>query len=113
MIRSRDVIFNERVMYKDRHNTTTNDSELSKTVYVEMDDVFGSPTDESPQSEESVKTSIRQPSDTPVHPTSVPVLRRSSQPHAPNMRYIYYMLLTDGGEPEDYDEACRTTNASK
>ena len=48
MIRSRNVIFNERVMYKDRHSTSTNDSGLSEPVYVEMDDVPGSPTDESP-----------------------------------------------------------------
>lgn len=26
--KTRDVIFNERVMYKDRHNTTANDSKL-------------------------------------------------------------------------------------
>lgn len=113
MVRSRDVIFNERVMYKDRHNTTTNDSGLSEPVYVEMDDVPGSPTDEIPQSEELAESSIRQPSDTPVHPTPVPELRRSSRLRVPNSRYINYMLLTDGGEPEDYDEACQTTDASK
>jgi len=107
------VIFNERAMYKDMHNTTTNVSGLSELVYVEMDDVPGSPTDESPKSEKLAESSIRQPSNTPVHPTPVPVLRRSSRPHAPNRRYIDYMLLTDGGEPEGYDEACQTTDASK
>ena len=88
MIRSRNVIFNERVMYKDRHSTSTNDSGLSEPVYVEMDDVPGSPTDESPQSEEFAESSIRQSSDTPVHPTLVPVLRRSSRPHAPNRLHV-------------------------
>jgi len=113
MVCSRDVIFNERVMYKDMHNTTTNDSGLSEPVYVEMDHVLGSPTDESAKSEELAESSIIQPSDTLVHPTPVPVLRRSSRPHAPNRRYIDYMLLTDGGELEDYDEACQTTDANK
>jgi hypothetical protein len=47
MIRSRDVIFNERVMYKGKHNTTTNNSELSEPVYAEVDDVPESPTVES------------------------------------------------------------------
>jgi len=77
MVRSRDVIFNESVMYKDMHNTTTNDSGLSEPLFVEMDDVLGSPTNESPQSKELAESSIRQPSDTPVHTTLVLVLRRS------------------------------------
>ena len=52
MIRSRDVIFNERVMYKDRHNTTTKDSDVRKPVYADLDDV-----PESPQSEELSESS--------------------------------------------------------
>ncbi|KAK2378762.1 putative mitochondrial protein [Trifolium repens] len=99
MIRSRDVIFNERVMYKDRHNTTTKDSDVREPDYAELDDV-----PESPQSEElSESSSGEQP----------PSLRRSSRPHVPNRRYMDYMLLTDGGEPEDYAEACQTPDASK
>ena len=46
-------------------------------------------------------------------PTPTPVLRKSSQPHLPNMRYMNYFLLTDGGEPECDDEACQTEVASK
>ena len=88
MVRSRDVIFNERVMYKDRLNTTTNNSGLSEPPYVEMDDVPGSPTDESPKSKKLAESSIRQPSDTPVHTSPVPVLRRSSRPHAPNRLHV-------------------------
>jgi hypothetical protein len=112
-IRSRDVIFNERVMYKDRHNTTTTDSKLSEPVFAEVDDVPESPTVESSQLEEPIESSDTQPSYTPEHHTPTPVLRRSSRPHVPNRRYIDYMLLTDGGEPEDYEEACQTTDASK
>lgn len=39
MIHIRDVIFNERVIYKDMHNTTTNDSKLNDPVYAEVDDI--------------------------------------------------------------------------
>nr|KYP56308.1 Serine/threonine-protein kinase HT1 [Cajanus cajan] len=42
-----------------------------------------------------------------------PELRRSSRVPVPNRRYMNYMLLTDGGEPEDYSEACQTRDASK
>ncbi|CAJ2639216.1 unnamed protein product [Trifolium pratense] len=78
---------------------------------LEVDDVPESPTVESSQLEEPIESSDTQPSYTPEHHTPTPVLRRSSRPHVPNRRYIDYMLLTDGGEPEDYEEACQTTDA--
>ncbi|CAJ2645710.1 unnamed protein product [Trifolium pratense] len=97
----------------DMHNTTTTDSKLSEPVFAEVDDVPESPTVESSQLEEPIESSDTQPSYTPEHHTPTPVLRRSSRPHVPNRRYIDYMLLTDGGEPEDYEEACQTTDISK
>ncbi|WVY98453.1 hypothetical protein V8G54_030604 [Vigna mungo] len=86
MIRSRDVIFNEKVMYKDRNNTCNNNSEQSRPVYVEMDDVPETPVIETPQ---------------------------SSRPHVPNRKYLNYILLTNEEEPENYEEACQMTDASK
>ncbi|GMY25340.1 F-box/RNI-like superfamily protein, partial [Fagus crenata] len=44
----------------------------------------------------------RSPASTPAH---TPILRRSSRPHVPNRRYLNYLLLTDEGELECYDEA--------
>jgi ATP-binding cassette subfamily B (MDR/TAP) protein 1 len=113
MIRSRDVVFNERVMYKDRHNTSTNGSKLNDPVYAEVDDIPESPIIENPQLEESTEQSSEQQYNASETCTLTFVLRRSSRPHVPNRRYMDYMLLTDGGEPEDYAEACQTTNASK
>lgn len=52
VIHSRDVIFNERVMYKDRHKIVVNNSEQDGPVYVEVDDVPDNPLIESPQLEE-------------------------------------------------------------
>ena len=66
-----------------------------------------------PQTENSIEESSEQQFDTSEPPTPTPVLRRSSRPHVPNRRYMDYMLLTDEGEPEDYIEACQTTDANK
>ncbi|KAL8549690.1 hypothetical protein ACS0TY_008509 [Phlomoides rotata] len=107
MIRSINVIFNERVMYKDRHNTVASDSERSGPVFVQVDDVSESPLNEiveDPQSEEST--------DTP-QPSPPKALRRSDRPHMPNQKYLNYLLLTDRGEPECFEEACQTADASK
>ena len=41
------------------------------------------------------------------------VVRRSTQTPIPNRKYLQYMLLTDAGEPECYDEAYQGEDASK
>ncbi|KAL8144163.1 hypothetical protein V2J09_017195 [Rumex salicifolius] len=82
MIHSRDVIFSERIVYKDRHKIEDDDAEKSVL-----------------------------PSGTPQ--VLAPALRISSRLHVHNRKYMNYLLLTDGGEPECYDEARQTTDASK
>ena len=58
VIRTRDVIFNERVMYKDRHKTDASDSVQSGPMFVDEDYVPDSTMTESivrePQQDESV-----------------------------------------------------------
>lgn len=100
-------------MYKDMHNATTNDSELSERVYVKMEDVTESPVVESPQLKESIKSNIREIFDTSGHFNDTCVLRMSFQPHVPNRRYLDYMLLTNGSEPKDYTKACKTKDTRK
>ena len=39
MIRNRDVIFNEKVIYKDRHKTDTSDLEQGGPVFAEAYDI--------------------------------------------------------------------------
>ena len=98
------MIFNERVMYKDMHKIDANDSEQNESVFADADDVPDSSATEpivtSPQPEELVGQSSTHHSDTSQPLTPTPVLRRSSRPHVPNRRYMNYMLLTDGEEPE-------------
>ncbi|RVW50266.1 Retrovirus-related Pol polyprotein from transposon TNT 1-94 [Vitis vinifera] len=81
IIRNRNVIFNEQVMYKDR----------------------GEEDKENVNSQVDLSTPIVE-------------VRRSSRNTRPPQRYspvLNYLLLTDGGEPECYDEALQDENSSK
>lgn len=115
VIRSRDVIFKEMVMYKDRHNTSN--SGRSETVFVDTNDLPDSPVMESyvasPQPEEAIEETNEQQPDGMQPSMPAPAPRRSSRPPLPNRRYMNYLLLTDGGEPECNDEACQTKDAIK
>ena len=46
VILSRDVIFDERVMYKDMHKIVASNSDLNEPVFVDADDVLDSPVTE-------------------------------------------------------------------
>ncbi|CAN1807780.1 Retrovirus-related Pol polyprotein from transposon TNT 1-94 [Linum perenne] len=111
VIRSRDVIFNEKVMYKDQDSSS---SRLSDPTYVNPDDILGDHVArEDSQAVESTEESGEESEETPQSQAPTPAPRRSSRPHIPNRRYLDYMLLTDGGEPECYAEACQAADASK
>ena len=113
IVRSRDVIFNEKLMYKDRDTTDSSNSAQRDPVYADMGDIPESgqteQTEESSQAEEPTPQISTQQTEA----LESPVPRRSSRPHVPNRRYLNYLLLTDGGEPECYDEACQVQDASK
>jgi hypothetical protein len=84
--RSRDVIFNENVMYKDRDTQSPSNSAQSDPMYVELDDIPESSVAqqvvESSQSEGLTPQDNTQRIDTPRFPASTPahtpILRRSS-----------------------------------
>ena len=117
VIRSRDVIFNERVMYKDKDALQSSGVTLGDPMYVDPDDIpdksIVQQANESPQLEEQTPQSSTQQIDPPQSPSPSPILRRSSRPLVPNRKYMNYLLLTDAGEPECYDEACQVEDASK
>ncbi|KAI5415637.1 hypothetical protein KIW84_040887 [Lathyrus oleraceus] len=100
-------------MYKDKQNTCVSNSDLSGPVYAEVDNVLESHIVDNPQLEETIEQGSEQQPGISEPPNPTPVLRRTSRTHVPNRRYMDYMLLTDEGEPEDYAEACQTTDASK
>ncbi|GAA0157279.1 hypothetical protein LIER_14582 [Lithospermum erythrorhizon] len=94
-------------MYKDRHKTDASDSAQSGPMFVD----YVPDTTMTKRLLEILNKKILL--DKLVRHSPTPVLRRSTSPHVPNKRYMNYLLLTDEGEPECYDEACLTTDASK
>ncbi|CAO2827530.1 unnamed protein product [Amaranthus hypochondriacus] len=119
IIRSRDVIFNERVMYKDRHKIESYDTNQKESTFIDEDYVPDNTMQEytiisTPQQEEqTVQGCTSQSNDIQQPSCPTPTLRRSTRPHVPNRKYMNYLLLTDDGEPEDYYEASQTRDASK
>ena len=115
IIRSRDVVFDESVMYKDRNassGSTTEDAESSEFMEVEdlPDVIVGEANFE--QVHEPVTEQVAEIE--PVAP--IQPLRRSTRTPKPNQKYVsslYYLLLTDSGEPESYAEAKQVHDANK
>ena len=119
IVRSRDVIFNEKVMYKDRRKIENYDTNQKESTFIDEDYVPDSTMQEytiisTPQLEEHIiQSSTSQSNDIQQLSSPTPTLRRSTRPHVPNRKHMNYLLLTDEGEPEDYHEASHTRYASK
>ena len=106
IIRSKDVIFNENVMYKDRSSTeaesSSSSTEAETKEFVEFEEISGNDVQISPEAVQ----------DEP----GTPALRRSSRIPKPIQRYspsLHYLLLSDSGEPECYDQAMQVEDSVK
>jgi len=99
------VIFNEKVMYKNRDTTYTRNLENNGPVYVEVDDVPETPIIDTPQPKESIENNNDQQIDTLEPSTPITALRRFSRPHKFNKKYLNYILLTGEWVSENYEEA--------
>ncbi|KAL5856639.1 hypothetical protein ACOSQ3_004097 [Xanthoceras sorbifolium] len=104
IIRSRDVIFNENLMHKDRSiaESSSSTTEAETKEFAEFEEISGSDVQISPE--------------TVQEEPSAPELRRSSRVPKPIQRYspsLHYLLLTDSGEPECYDEAMQVEDSVK
>ena len=91
IIRNRNVIFNEQVMYKDRSTVVSDVAKIDQ------------------KKSEFVNSQVDQS-------TPVAEVCKSSRNIRPPQRYslaLNYLLLTDGGEPDCYDEALQDENSSK
>ena len=100
IIRSRDVIFNEQVMYKDQLQEKK--QQKSDTEYISVDEITKNETPKAPENQDVQQ----QQQQVPHTPESV--VRRSTRESIPPERYspsLYYLLLTDGGEPEIHEKA--------
>jgi len=123
IIRSRNVIFNEKVLYKDRSSVETDmansDTSPQKSEFIRLEGL--------PDVTEQNKTqeSLQEDSSTSVPPTtqedaepSEPIIyaRRYSRTVKPPQRFtllLNYILLTDGGEPLSYEESLQDGNSSE
>uniref|UniRef100_A0A2N9IPG8 Integrase catalytic domain-containing protein n=1 Tax=Fagus sylvatica TaxID=28930 RepID=A0A2N9IPG8_FAGSY len=112
VIRSRNVIFNEQVMYKDRSSTKLDDVkvEQKKSEFVNLDEFSNNTMQNSGQEEkENANPQVEQC-------TPAITVCRSSRNIRPPQRFspsLFYILLTDGGEPESYDEALQIEDSIK
>ena len=112
IIRNRNVIFNEPVMYKDRSTVVPDVTEIDqkKSEFVNLDELTESTVQKrGEEDKENVDSQVNQG-------TSIAKVRRSSRTIRSPQHYspgLYYLLLIDGGEPEFYDKALLDENLSK
>ncbi|KAE8682957.1 AGC (cAMP-dependent, cGMP-dependent and protein kinase C) kinase family protein, putative isoform 1 [Hibiscus syriacus] len=104
IIRSRYVIFNENVMYKKRSTIESSRSniEAETNKFAEFEESSGNDVQISPEAVQEKPGTLE--------------LRRSSRIPKPTQRYspsLHYLLLTENGEPECYDEAIQVEDSVK
>lgn len=118
IIRSRNVIFNEKIMYKNKTSTVAEEVP-QESDFVRLDDVpevtvqCGDVSDG--ESGSSTPTPIIPQLD-PRPSTSTAAVRRSVRTIRPSQRFsptLNYILLTDGGEPQSYRETLQDEHSSK
>ncbi|XP_020262923.1 uncharacterized protein LOC109838908, partial [Asparagus officinalis] len=115
IIRSRNAIFNEEVMYKNRDSANDSQSSGSNTT-----DTGGSEymdLEELSDGGDKVNSNRRMEEAPPAETTTQGVeLKRSSRIPKPNLRYLsslVYLLLTDSEEPECYEKAIQVSESQQ
>ena len=112
IIKSRNVIFNEQVMYKDKSIVVPDVIEIDqkKSEFVNLDELIENTFRKGGEEDkENVNSQVDQS-------TPVAEVRRSSRIIRPPQRYsltLNYLLLNDGGELQCDDEALQDVNLSK
>lgn len=93
------MVFNEHVIYKDKLEASSSDN--SESSMIELDISNSSGSKEIQNEEEVLEEEPRTPP--PINLLSIPAReRRPPDRYSPSN---YYLLLTDGGEPECYAKA--------
>ena len=112
IIKSRNVIFNEHVMYKDMSTIVPDVTEINqnKSEFVNLDDLIESTVQKmSKEDKKNVNSQVNQ--STPV--VEVPRSSRNIRPLQHYSPALNYFLLIDGGKLECYDEVLQDKNSSK
>ena len=103
IIRSRDVVFNKNVMYKDQLQGKKEEKE--NIEYTVLDEIKENEIPKAPENQEQQQV--------PETPATV---RRSTRLSRPPERFspsLYYLLMTDSGEPECFEEAMHEETRNK
>ena len=103
IIRSRDVVFNEKVMYKDQ--LQGNKEEKENTEYTVLDEIKENEVPKAPKNQEQQQV--------PETPATVRRSTRLSRPPEQFSPSLYYLLMTDSGEPECFEEAMQVETRKK
>ena len=106
-----DVTFDENVLYKDKENINL---KTTKQVGVELEWQENSPSDVTAKAQGTPDPFVDEPDVEQVTPQQV--LRRSSRIIRAPDRYspsLHYLLLTDEGELESFDETLQVENSTK
>lgn len=118
IIRSRNVIFNEKIVYKDKSSTVV-EAAPQESEFVRLDDLPEATVQcrdvSDGESGSDAPTSIIPQSD-PEPSTPTVAVRRSVRTIRPPERFsptLNYILLTDDGEPQSYKETLQDENSSK
>ena len=111
ILRHYDVTFDENVLYKNKEKIN---SKTTKQVGVELEWQENSPSDVTTEAQETLDPIAEELDVEQVTPEQV--LRRSSKTIRASDRYspsLHYLLLTDEGEPEFFDEALQVEDSTK
>ena len=113
IIRSIDVIFNEKVLYKNQLQEKKKENENKE--YAVLDEI--TEKIKVPENNNNQQPQQQQPPQQQQAPqTPESGVRRSTRISRPPERYspsLYYLLLTDSGEPECYEEAMQVESRKK
>ncbi|KAG6737243.1 hypothetical protein POTOM_058756 [Populus tomentosa] len=121
IIRSRNVIFNEKVMYKDRSSVETemvdSDTSPQRSEFIRLEGLPDVTKQNNNQESLQGDSSTSMPTTTQEDAEPIePAVRRSSRTIKPPQRFtllLNYILLTDGGEPLTYEKSLQDGNSSK
>eukprot|EP00253_Pinus_taeda_P027437 PITA_27437 len=103
IISSRDVIFNKKVLYKDQMQEKKQEKENRE--YTVLDEITkkvmvpGNHNNQQPEQQPQQQQALQTPK------SGVRISTRISRPLERYSPSLYYVLLTDSGEPECYEEA--------
>ena len=112
IIRSRNVIFNEQVMYKYRSTVVPDVTKIDqkKSKFVDLDELTENTVQKGGEEDKENVNSYVDQSTLVVEVCRSSRITRRPQRYSPALNYL---LLTDGGEPECYDETLQDKHSSK